>query len=291
MPGRIARAGTRGWAGGLSFPTALTTGPAAGGYTSLTAETAADIAASGPYPSWVQVQGNGSLLIEGCSFTEPITVYASNVSFLGCQITAGGGAGSSGLNFRASGYTVQYCTIGPPAGTSVQYCVNVDGGTGLSADHCNLYGWQNAISNTSPMTVTNNYIHDPILAGGAHVDGIICLYGVSGITIAGNTILNPLTQTSAIALFNESPFGTYTGTVISGNLLGGGGYAMYLGSESGYSSTSLAVSGNWFTTAYWGQAGYYGTTAFSPAFGENGNTWSGNYWFDGPDAGQPIPAP
>jgi hypothetical protein len=53
----------------------------------------------------------------------------------------------------------------------------------------------------------------------------------------------------------------------------------------------MTVSGNWFTTACWGQSGYYGTTAFSPVFGENGNTWSGNYWFDGSDAGQLISAP
>jgi hypothetical protein len=283
----LVRGGVSGWHGGLSFPTAATTGPAAGGYTSLTAQTAADIPASSPYPSWVQ-EVDGGLLVEGCSFTGHITANASNVTFLGCQFTTGSGAGSSALTLNASNYTVQYCTIGPPAGNSVQYGVYVDSGTGLTVDHCNLYGWQNAISNTSPMTITNNYIHDPTLAGGAHVDGIICLYGVAGITISGNTILNPLTQTSAIALYNESPFGTYSGTTVSGNLLGGGGYAMYCGTESGHSSTGLTVSGNWFTTAYWAQSGFFGSHTFSPTWGSSGNVWTGNAWYDGPDAGQAI---
>ena len=256
---------------------------------SLTPQTSAAIG-SAPYPSWVQ-QVSGGLLVEACSFTTGIHVTANDVTFSGCQFTVSDtGTGSSAMLLQGTNTTVQYCTIAPVTGVgySVQYAINVDGGSGLTVDHCNLSGWQNAISNTTTMTITNNYIHDPRYAGAAHMDCIICLAGVSGVTISNNTMLNPLTQSGVIALYNESPFGTYNNVTVTGNLLAGAGYTMYCGTEGGYSCTNMAVSGNYFSTLYYPNCGYYGTHTYSPTWGSAGNVWSGNYWYDGPDAGQLI---
>jgi hypothetical protein len=101
-------------------------------------------------------------------------------------------------------------------------------------------------------------------------------------------MMNPLTPPGCIALYDESPLGTCSDVSITGNLLGGAGYTMCCGTESGYSSENMTISGNWFSTLYYPSSGYCGTHIVSPTWGSSGNVRSGNVWYSSPSAGAAI---
>lgn len=115
----------------------------------------------------------------------------------------------------------------------------------------------------------------------------------SNITISGNTILNPITQTAAVYLHPTEPF---TACTISNNFFAGGSYALYAG---GSASSAVTFSNNVFSTVYFAAIGsalasphtaaVYPST--HPNFGSSGNIWTANTWYDGPNAGATISAP
>ena len=115
----------------------------------------------------------------------------------------------------------------------------------------------------------------------------------SNITISGNTILNPVTQTAAIYLHTTEPF---TAVTISSNFLAGGSYALYSG---GSASSNVVIENNVFSTAYFAAIGSAlaspNTAAVypsvHPSFGSSGNIWTANTWYDGPNAGNTINEP
>ena len=76
----------------------------------------------------------------------------------------------------------------------------------------------------------------------------------------------------------------FTNCTITGNLLAGGDYPLYLG---GSASTGILVENNVVSTVYFPTGGYYGPvyTSSPPVWGSSGNVWSGNTWLDGPNAG------
>ena len=97
-------------------------------------------------------------------------------------------------------------------------------------------------------------------------------------------MLNPLSQTACIYLH---PPNTFTNCTVTGNLLAGGDYPLYLG---GSASTGIVVTDNVVSTVYFPTGGYYGPvyTSSPPVWGSSGNVWSGNTWLDGPNAGQSL---
>jgi hypothetical protein len=278
-----------------AYPNAQTTGPAAAGFTALTAATAATIPATAPYPPFAAVQGDGSLLVEGYSFTAGMQILATApVVFRGCRLAAANPGGPA-LYFRGGAAKVEYCQISAAdqtAANSLEYCILSS--ANLTVDHCDLFWWQDAIQadgNLTQITVTSNYIHDAVFVTGAHVDAIQTSGNESGVLIAGNAIFNPVDQTSCIALFNDTP-GTYSNVTISGNLLAGGGYCLYLANDAGNTGiTDLVVEGNQFSSVYYPEGGFFGYATDAPAWGSDGNTWQGNYWHDGPSGGQAVPEP
>lgn len=291
MTSRLLRAGVQGWKGGLSFPNALTTGPAAGGYTNLTPAVTQEVRNS-PYPPFVQELESGALLIEGYALTGELDIYADNVIMTGCSVTVTGGGSALGVTLRGSGpYSLSYCQISgaDPSANRVSEAIDVIGSGDATITSCNLYWCSKALETSGSatgVTFARNYCHDIGYQAGDHSENIFLAAGVSGITVTGNTILNPLTQTACI--FSN---GSVTDCTFSGNLFGGGGYALYAG--SGGSSTGVAYEGNWFSTAYYPNCGEFGViyTASYPTWGSNGNVWSGNAWYDGRNAGQAIAAP
>jgi hypothetical protein len=179
-----------------------------------------------------------------------------------------------------------------------------------------------------------------------------CIYvngGTTGLTISGNTLLNPFSQTAALYMFSNANPGTNHGITITGNLFAGGDYAIYAGdtntradAASGLSGTTLTdthlvstdvganISGtgipngttilsvtgstatlsascttgtvtvtlhyttglvftnNAFSTMYYPTSGDFGPVTDVNQYG-TGNVWSGNYWYDGVNAGQAVP--
>ena len=125
--------------------------------------------------------------------------------------------------------------------------------------------------------VTGNYIHDPGLIAGDHIDGIFDPGFAGALMISGNTILNSFTQTSAISL-DASAAGTLVANkTVENNLLGGGGYAIYGGDSLGNTTSNIVIKNNTFSQAYFPKSGQYGPVGyFNPA--GTGNVWTGNVW-------------
>lgn len=274
-----------------AFPSAATTGPAAAGFSVLTPQAAADIPATAPYPSWAVVQGDGSLLVQGCSFTAPISIYAQvPVTFRGCQVTTAENTGAA-LFFRVGcpAGTVDACQISAPdstAGNALEYCVQ--SAVPLTVTRSNLFFFAEAIAcGASGVTITGNYIHDSVATSGSHNEAVYLAGDQSNINISRNTMLVPIDQTGCITLFQDTA-GPYNAVTIEDNLLGGGGYVMYLGYLGAAPVTNMTVKNNAISTLYYPQGGIFGTHADYPVWGTGGNTWTGNYWYDGPAAGQLI---
>lgn len=216
-----------------------------------------------------------NLIITDCT----IDVYAPNVTIRNVKIVSAAvemwalrvsGSGSATIsNVDISGHD--------KGGRSVQYAILNQSDKTVTIDRANISMCHNCVQGES-IVMTNSYIHDMAMPPGAHVDGFLCIASC-GVTLTHNTILNEWPQTSAIALFGD--FGTPVNSVISNNLIAGGGYTIYGGTSR---STGIRITGNRFSTLYHPDSGYFGSaTAFNPA--GSGNVWSGNY-FDG--SGKPA---
>lgn len=85
-----------------------------------------------------------------------------------------------------------------------------------------------------------------------------------------------------------------SGYWIKDNYLGGANYTLQLGQDTGRSTTmsNCTVSGNKFTTSLYANSGESGLGYKGPsgayAWGSSGNTWTGNTWADGVNAGVTI---
>jgi hypothetical protein len=208
-----------------------------------------------------------------------VTVRADNVTLKNVKVSSGGFwvVYNYGKNL-----TVTDATLTGTADTQASLA-----GDNITATRVNISGAGDGAKLGSNSSLVDSYIHD--LGGaaqGAHNDGIE-LTGAVNSKVTHNTILNSNGQTSAIML--SEYYGTGNANVlVQNNLLGGGGFTLYGGYESGKTlKTGLSVKDNQFTTRFFATSGYYGPVAYW----DSRNTWSGNTWADGPKAGQQIPAP
>lgn len=163
---------------------------------------------------------------------------------------------------------------------SVQYAILSQTSSSVIVDRANLYQCADCIQGEN-MTITNSYIHDMANPPGAHVDGFQC-NSSCGSTLRHNTIFNEWGQTAAIAFFAD--FGTPRNSIVEDNLLAGGGYTVYGGTDN---ASGIRIINNRFARQFSSKSGQYGHgTAFNRT--ANGNTWSGNTW---DDTGSTVPAP
>jgi hypothetical protein len=114
---------------------------------------------------------------------------------------------------------------------------------------------------------------------GEHFDGFQTNGGTHSL-IRHNTVRNPCSQTSAIALF-----GRVRDITVADNLLAGGGYSLYCGSPH---ATDVVVTGNHFARTWFPQSGHFGRTAYcDTGVRETGNRWDGASVSRGPASGPP----
>jgi len=286
-----------------TYPSASTTGPAAGGYaspTSVTISTATTLSAAN---SWA-IAGTGAqtgyLVVSNVTFTmgAELTVTAAKVIFQGCTFNSTVTATTSGPTMitctGAGPYTFTYCTFCGTTSQRVNLLLNQGADAAFTVNYCNFYYMRQAIQlftgTTAGVLIENSYFHDIVLYGSDHSEPIYvgANGGCSNITINANTIENPLSQTACVYFY---PIYAFTNCTISNNLLAGGDFAIYFGNDS---STGQVVTGNVFSTMFFTTSGYYGTaynTAPVPTWGANSNVWSGNTWYDGALAGQTVPPP
>ncbi|MEZ0447907.1 DUF4082 domain-containing protein [Cellulomonas sp. ICMP 17802] len=161
------------------------------------------------------------------------------------------------------------------------------GGHNFTMTRVNIHGTVDGLKVGDNVTVQDTYIHDLVVTADSHNDGIQSL-GSDDTKILHNTIIVGEGATSAIILSTGSA-DSMRRVTISGNLVGGGSYAIYGGYQRGTDDlakvSDISISGNYFTTVIHPQSGAFGpmTSVDSPAV-----TVTNNYWYDGPKAGQRL---
>jgi hypothetical protein len=112
-------------------------------------------------------------------------------------------------------------------------------------------------------------------SGDDHFDGFQSDGGYN-ITLRHNTIRNPCGQTSAILMStNTAPI---SNVVIDGNLMAGGGYTVYCGTDSGGIAAHETYTNNVISPVYFPKGGKYGPDVLcNKAEVTGGNIWDGNY--------------
>jgi hypothetical protein len=215
-------------------------------------------------------------VIDGLDVHGDISVEANNVTIRNTRIvTAGTWAIIQRTGF--SGLTVQDCDIHGDGTHQLQFGVfNIGGRLTIARNDISVIS--DGIS-TSDGLIVDNYLHDPKLFPGDHVDMIQSDSGPGGggsLTVRHNTLINTLEQTSALALFQD--FGVQHDAVIENNLMAGGGYALYAGAGAKGRSYNIKVINNVFSRQVFKNGGYWGPAAYWD--GGAGNVWQSNVWAD-----------
>ncbi|PTM93922.1 hypothetical protein [Streptomyces sp. VMFN-G11Ma] len=235
----------------------------------------------------MSVRTDGTV-IKGWDITGSLDIYANDVTIVDSRITS---TNWWGVNLRPGhhGLRVLHTTItavpgkGPDNG-GVDYAVSNMGTSSVEVGWCDISVFGNALS-MGQGTIHDNYVHDLVPfrnAGGEwqHTDAVISGGGNTGrLVIRHNTLLNPVDvnrgASASIGLFADT--GHVSNTVIDGNLLAGGAYALYGGGDG---ATGITVTDNVFSTRYHGNAGVYGAVTAWNATG-SGNVWRDNRFADG----------
>jgi len=227
---------------------------------------------------YVEVFGNGATLSD-LYIPFNVDVSASGVTIDDVKV-ATSGTGSFGISLRhTAGVTIENSDIYSPAGDDrLQYGIDdvYADSTGTLIKGDQIHDTADGIQ-INEGDVTRNYIYNMKADAGDHVDGLLSTSGstpANPLTISGNTILNPVDQTSDIALYQD--FGPQGNATISGNLLAGGGYSIYGGDSGPATPTNIVITGNRFSPRYYPTGGAYGPVAYAAT--GTGDVWSGNIW-------------
>jgi hypothetical protein len=255
-----------------------------------------------------------------------VTATAHDIVFRGCEVI-GWATDLGGFHVEegANNITFEYCTIHAAAPTDntlnsynnvrMQYGI-YSNATNTTVNRCNLYWGPDLLQvNNTGTVITNNYVHDmtfwsdtngPGGFTGDHVDCLQMNAGTDNVLIKNNNFEcirhdgTYMDQTSALALFQDfSPSIGYTNVQVDGNLLAGpvgGGAWTYCGyetSKGGAPGTGVVYSNNLFSYKPFSSGGAPGSgfvlhSANQP-WNTNGNIWTNNTWYDGPNAGQIVP--
>ncbi|MER6072930.1 hypothetical protein ABT187_29595 [Streptomyces sp. NPDC001817] len=235
-------------------------------------------------------------VIQGWDITGSLDVYADDVTIVDSRIRS---TNWWGVNLRPGhrGLRILHSTItavpgkGPDNG-GVDYAVSNMGTSSVEVGWCDISVFGNALS-MGQGQLHDNYVHDLVAFrnnGGEwqHTDAVISGGGNKHeLIIRHNTLLNPVGvdrgASAALGLFADT--GHVSDTVVDGNLLAGGAYALYGG---GPGATGITVTDNVFSTRYHRNSGFYGAVTAWNA-GGSGNVWRNNRFSDGTPI-SPAPA-
>ncbi|GGK79300.1 hypothetical protein Sme01_21980 [Sphaerisporangium melleum] len=242
-------------------------------------------------PNGVTLKESGSVtvtkdgtVIDGLLVNGEINVQADNVTIRNTRVAAAPGEWGVIQRNGHGGLTVEDTEIFGNGKQRTQFGIINQGGD-LTVRRVDIHTISNGIL-TEQGLIEDSYLHDPKYYSGDHTDMIMCTSGPpSGakLVIRGNTVINTLEQTGAIALFQD--FGVVRNVTVEGNFLAGGGYSLYGGAGSKGTSSNIKVVGNVFSKDVWAKGGYNGPVAYWDKNG-SGNEWRDNVWEDG----KPVPA-
>ena len=191
--------------------------------------------------------------INGC-----VQVYASGVTFTNVFFKADGCFW--GVHNLSSGLTISdsEITCGGFNGTAV-------GSSGFTLTRVDIHNCENGLDVGSNVTMTDSWIHDMEIDGGAHTDGVQIGQGSRNLTFRHNTITVPTPgATSAIISWDEGG-DQQQQVVIDGNLLSGGTYTLYC-PRQGPSDTRVTNN----------RYGVYEYGYSNSCVGNHVSAWSGN---------------
>ena len=253
---------------GSVFPNATNTGVSAG--TALK-------------PSGGLVLSTPGQVINGLDISGGVDIHASNVTLENCIIRVS----DPNANWVVSvlggltGVVIKNCEIigpGLPATTQTSG-IYVIGNSQVTINSSNIHEVGHGIDvSGGPVTIQNSYIHDLNANASSHYDGIY-YGGGSGpnfsLNIQNNTIINSHDQTSAI--FTENYFGPVSNVTVNNNLLVGGGYTVYLvsntqsngGGGQGGALSNISYTNNHLGTGNWGYTAFEGP--YNPVYTGNVN--------------------
>jgi len=210
------------------------------------------------------------LVIDGLDINGGVDIHASNVRLENCiiRVTAPHSNWVISVLGGLTGIVIKNCEIiGPGSPATTQTAgIYIIGNSQVTIDSCNIHEVGHGIDvSGGPVTIRNSYIHDLNANASSHYDGIY-YGGGSGpnfsLNIQNNTIINSHGQTAAI--FIENYFGAVNNVTVDNNLLVGGGYTVYLVSNTqsnGGGGQGGPVSNVSYTNNHLGK-GYWGYTAF-----------------------------
>jgi hypothetical protein len=127
------------------------------------------------------------------------------------------------------------------------------------------------------VTITDSFCDLPRLRPGsdAHADGFQSDGGANQV-LRHNTIRNPNGQTSAILMSTNTD--AIDNVVIDHNLMSGGGYTVYCGTDEGGVATRTTYTNNVISREFFGRGGRWGPTTWcNEVATSGGNVWDGNY--------------
>ncbi|WP_248961942.1 right-handed parallel beta-helix repeat-containing protein [Sphaerisporangium perillae] len=183
----------------------------------------------------------------------------------------------------ASGAVIENCEISGDGVVKAQWGVLNQGGD-ITVRRANIHTVSNSVG-TDHGLIEDSYMHDFKEYPGDHVTGPQIngspQKGLS-LTIRHNTILNQISQTSAISIYQD--FSRAHDVLIERNLLGGGGYTLYGGQGKFGTPTDIRVIGNVFTRRLFPKGGFWGPVTYFDAKGK-GNRFEGNVW---EGTGEPV---
>jgi hypothetical protein len=222
------------------------------------------------------VSGNVTLstpgmVYEGKDVRGCISVRAKNVTIRNVRVTCPGWY-AIGINTGPS----SDIWVSPDANTLIEDVeINLGGSweikgiafSGYTARRVHFYGGSDCAHFGTNVRIEDSFCEIPAggPADGPHYDGFQS-DGGSNIVLNHNTIRVPYGQTSAILMStNTSPI---RDVWITNNLVAGGGYTIYCGTDSGGKvQGTLVYTGNRIARTYFPKGGYWGPSTKCPAGG------------------------
>lgn len=224
----------------------------------------------------VKVTKNGTV-VSGLYVRGEISVEANNVVIKNTRVTNSGAADWGIVQSEGhSGLVIQDSEIRGNGSQELQQAVLNFGGD-ITVRRTEISQVSDGVA-TVQGTIEDNYLHDPKVFQGDHVDMIQSTGNApsgKSLTIRHNTIINTQGQTSVIALFQD--FGVPHDVLITQNYIAGGGWSIYGGDGDKGTPTNIRITNNTFGRDVFPNCGVNGPIAYWP-HGGSGNVWSGNVW-------------
>lgn len=227
-----------------SFPDASCTGPTG----TLTAYT-------GP----MEIKTAGAVIENVLINTSMLTISANNVTLRNCKIVYNGAMNASFTTVYVkdgvTGTVFDHCEIDGQAKVSR----GINAQSGFTVKNCNIHDTGNGVEADRNFTVQESYIWNIKTPDGQdwHSDGVQGWGDANDVTIDHNTILLTGGETGAVNFVGGA---SQSNNLVQHNLLAGGGYTIYVGSET--KNTNVRVINNHLSTRYSPKVGLYGIWYF-----------------------------